>query len=29
MVTGTAHQTGAHTFVVDRDDDMVPGFVLR
>jgi proline racemase len=29
MVTGTAYATGEHTFVVDPDDDMTPGFVLR
>lgn len=29
MVTGSAYQTGEHTFVVDPDDDMTPGFVLR
>jgi proline racemase len=29
QVTGTAHKTGEHTFVVDPDDDLTPGFVLR
>ncbi|QOV40344.1 proline racemase family protein [Streptomyces ferrugineus] len=29
MVTGTAYATGEHVFVVDPDDDMTPGFVLR
>jgi proline racemase len=29
MVAGTAYPTGEHTFVVDPDDDMAPGFVLR
>jgi proline racemase len=29
LVTGRAYQTGEHRFVVDPDDDMVPGFVLR
>jgi len=29
MMTGTAYQTGEHVFVVDPDDDMTPGFVLR
>ncbi len=29
MVTGNAYATGEHTFVVDPDDDMTPGFVLR
>jgi proline racemase len=29
QVTGTAYKTGEHTFVVDPDDDLVPGFVLR
>ncbi len=29
MVTGTAYPTGDHTFVVDPDDDLTPGFVLR
>lgn len=28
-ITGTAHLTGEHTFVVDPRDDLVPGFVLR
>lgn len=28
-ITGTAHQTGEHTFVVDPRDELVPGFVLR
>jgi proline racemase/trans-L-3-hydroxyproline dehydratase len=28
-ITGTAYPTGEHTFVVDPDDDLVPGFVLR
>jgi proline racemase len=29
IVTGSAFRTGEHRFVVDPDDDMVPGFVLR
>jgi len=29
MVTGTAYPTGEHLFIVDPDDDMTPGFVLR
>jgi proline racemase len=29
LVTGTAYPTGEHTFFVDPDDDMAPGFVLR
>jgi proline racemase len=29
VVTGRAYPTGEHLFVVDPDDDMVPGFVLR
>jgi proline racemase len=29
VVTGRAYPTGEHRFVVDPDDDMVPGFVLR
>jgi proline racemase len=29
QVTGTAHKTGEHTFFVDPDDDLTPGFVLR
>jgi proline racemase len=29
VVTGRAYPTGEHHFVVDPDDDMVPGFVLR
>jgi proline racemase len=29
VVTGRAYPTGEHQFVVDPDDDMVPGFVLR
>jgi proline racemase len=29
MVTGTAYPTGEHLFIVDSDDDMTPGFVLR
>jgi proline racemase len=29
VVTGSAYQTGAHVFVVDPDDEMTPGFVLR
>jgi proline racemase len=29
IVTGTAYPTGEHLFVVDPDDDMTPGFVLR
>lgn len=28
-ITGSAHLTGEHTFVVDPDDPLVPGFVLR
>jgi proline racemase/trans-L-3-hydroxyproline dehydratase len=29
QVTGIAHKTGEHAFVVDPDDDLTPGFVLR
>ncbi|MFI9450635.1 proline racemase family protein [Amycolatopsis sp. NPDC052450] len=29
VVTGRAFPTGHHRFVVDPDDDLVPGFVLR
>ena len=29
QVTGMAHRTGEHRFVVDADDPLVPGFVLR
>lgn len=29
QVTGIAYKTGEHTFVVDPDDDLTPGFVLR
>ena len=29
VVTGTAHKTGEHVFVVDPTDDLFPGFVLR
>jgi proline racemase len=29
VVTGRAFRTGEHRFVVDPEDDMVPGFVLR
>lgn len=29
QVTGLAHRTGEHTFVVDDADPLVPGFVLR
>ena len=29
VITGTAHLTGEHTFVVDPRDALVPGFVLR
>ncbi|OKK01857.1 proline racemase family protein [Amycolatopsis sp. CB00013] len=29
IVTGRAFRTGHHRFVVDPDDDLVPGFVLR
>lgn len=29
QVTGLAHKTGEHIFVVDPDDDLTPGFVLR
>ncbi len=29
QVTGLAHRTGEHTFVVDPTDPLVPGFVLR
>ena len=29
QVTGLAHRTGEHTFVVDPADPLVPGFVLR
>lgn len=29
VIRGTAFRTGEHRFVVDPDDDLVPGFVLR
>jgi proline racemase len=29
VVTGTAHKTGEHLFVVDPADELFPGFVLR
>jgi proline racemase/trans-L-3-hydroxyproline dehydratase len=29
QVTGLAHRTGEHTFIVDPTDPLVPGFVLR
>ena len=29
QVTGMAYKTAEHTFVVDPDDDLAPGFVLR
>jgi proline racemase/trans-L-3-hydroxyproline dehydratase len=29
VITGMAYPTGEHTFVVDPDDPMTPGFVLR
>jgi len=29
QVTGTAFHTGDHTFAIDPDDPLVPGFVLR
>jgi proline racemase len=29
QVTGRAHKTGEHTFIVDPEDDLTPGFVLR
>ena len=29
VVTGTSYQTGEHLFVVDPDDELTPGFVLR
>lgn len=29
VVVGTAYRTGEHRFVVDPDDDLAPGFVLR
>ncbi|HEY7595547.1 MAG TPA: proline racemase family protein [Actinophytocola sp.] len=29
IVTGTAHKTGEHQFVVDPADELFPGFVLR
>jgi proline racemase len=29
QVTGIAHKTGEHIFVVDPYDDLTPGFVLR
>ena len=28
-ITGMAYKTGEHTFTVDPDDPLVPGFVLR
>jgi proline racemase len=29
VITGTAHKTGEHLFVVDPADELVPGFLLR
>ncbi len=29
QVTGMAHRTGEHVFIVDPHDPLVPGFVLR
>ncbi len=29
VITGMAYPTGEHTFVIDPDDPMTPGFVLR
>lgn len=29
QVTGTAYQTGEHTFIVDPRDELTPGFMLR
>jgi proline racemase len=29
QVTGMAYRTGDHVFAIDRDDPLVPGFVLR
>lgn len=29
VVTGSAYVTGDHRFLVDPDDDLIPGFVLR
>jgi proline racemase len=29
QVTGMAHRTGEHGFVIDPHDPLVPGFVLR
>ncbi|MFI5844614.1 proline racemase family protein [Catenuloplanes sp. NPDC051500] len=29
VITGMAHPTGTHEFVIDPDDPMTPGFVLR
>jgi proline racemase len=29
VVSGTAHKTGEHHFVIDPADDLVPGFLLR
>jgi proline racemase len=29
VITGSAYQTGEHMFVVDPDDPITPGFVLR
>jgi proline racemase len=29
QVTGLAHRTGEHRFVIEADDPLVPGFVLR
>ena len=28
-VTGTAYRTGEHTFILEADDDLGTGFVLR
>jgi proline racemase len=29
QVTGMAYRTGEHTFTIDPNDTLVPGFVLR
>lgn len=29
VITGMAFPTGTHEFVIDPDDPMTPGFVLR
>ncbi|WP_433043806.1 proline racemase family protein [Dactylosporangium sp. CS-033363] len=29
VISGMAYPTGEHTFIVDPDDPLTPGFVLR